>query len=272
MYHSVSYVSKSKSECKTFVSVLRLQSYYVFFYVPNALNTFNNKVTAFCFTYYIRGLKGFVTFVYVCLHYVLRASCARTSLTHARTLYTQKTFSRCPGYLLPLHYLSPTLHYLSPTLHYLSPTLHYLSPTLHYLSPTLHYLSPTLHYLSPTLHYLPPTLHYLSPTLHYLSPTLHYLSPTLHYLSPTLHYLSPTLHYLSPNAALPIPNAALPLHICGGRQNPPDAPHRLARRGVNISIQIFFLSFLRIYSELREKIIKTNGNPHLLQTAVYYQK
>ena len=230
MYHSVSYVSKSKSECKTFVSVLRLQSYYVFFYVPNALNTFNNKVTAFCFTYYIRGLKGFVTFVYVCLHYVLRASCARTSLTHARTLYTQKTFSRCPGYLLPLHYLSPTLHYLSPT------------------------------------------LHYLSPTLHYLSPTLHYLSPTLHYLSPTLHYLSPTLHYLSPNAALPIPNAALPLHICGGRQNPPDAPHRLARRGVNISIQIFFLSFLRIYSELREKIIKTNGNPHLLQTAVYYQK
>ena len=188
MYHSVSYVSKSKSECKTFVSVLRLQSYYVFFYAPNALNTFNNKVTVFCFTYYIRGLKGFVTFVYVCLHYVLRASCARTSLTHARTLYTQKTFSRCPGYLLPLHYLSPTLHYLSP------------------------------------------------------------------------------------NAALPIPNAALPLHICGGRQNPPDAPHRLARRGVNISIQIFFLSFLRIYSELREKIIKTNGNPHLLQTAVYYQK
>ena len=140
MYHSVSYVSKSKSECKTFVSVLRLQSYYVFFYAPNALNTFNNKVTVFCFTYYIRGLKGFVTFVYVCLHYVLRASCARTSLTHARTLYTQKTFSRCPGYLLPLHYLSPTLHYLSPTLHYLSPTLHYLSPTLHYLSPTLHYL------------------------------------------------------------------------------------------------------------------------------------
>ena len=46
------------------VSVLRLQSYYVFFYVPNILNTFNNKVTAFCFTYYIRD---FERFCYVCL-------------------------------------------------------------------------------------------------------------------------------------------------------------------------------------------------------------
>lgn len=31
------------------------------------------------------------------------------------------------------------------------------------------------------------------------------------------------------------PNTALPLHICGGHQTPPDAPHRPARRGVFIS-------------------------------------
>ena len=79
-----------------FVSVWRVQSYYILFHLPNIWTLFNNKVITFCFTYYIRD---FERFYYVYLHlFTFCAGGALRTLLILRVPYICKKNDGCMTY------------------------------------------------------------------------------------------------------------------------------------------------------------------------------